>query len=236
MKKFLMTLSVFLFAVLSIHAQQNILTDSLTVYKNIDGVVITQKEFNDIAQSGKYAITPEIINGKVTQLTFKVEDKTTSARQKKVRESIENYTKEWTAKKAPDFTGKDLNNNEVSNTKFKGKVIVLKFWFTACHPCLEEMPELNKMIDNKYKNNSDVVFLAPCMDENKQVINKTLAQHPFNYSTLYNAHDIADKYGVSAFPTHIVIDKNGIITYANVSAGNGTIQLQNAIDAALAKK
>src|SRR6185437_10738112 len=56
----------------------------------------------------------------------------------------------------PDFSFKDINGNAISLQKLKGKPIVINFWFTACVPCIEEMPALNELKD-KFKN-SDVVF------------------------------------------------------------------------------
>ena len=60
--------------------------------------------------------------------------------------------------KIPDFNVKTINNKVLNTQDFRGKVIVLNFWFTACSPCIAEMPALN-MLEKEY-HDSDVVFIA----------------------------------------------------------------------------
>ncbi len=40
-----------------------------------------------------------------------------------------------------DFTLLDLDNNEVSLSDFKGKIVVINFWSTGCPPCRAEIPD-----------------------------------------------------------------------------------------------
>ena len=41
---------------------------------------------------------------------------------------------------APDFTFKDADDNEVSLSDLKGKVVYMDLWGSWCKPCLKEMP------------------------------------------------------------------------------------------------
>ena len=44
-------------------------------------------------------------------------------------------------KTAPlDYTLKDMNGADVRLASFRGKIILLNFWATWCHPCKEEIP------------------------------------------------------------------------------------------------
>jgi thiol-disulfide isomerase/thioredoxin len=58
----------------------------------------------------------------------------------------------------PPFSYKTIENEQVSQEKLPGKVVVMNFWFQSCTPCLNELPGLNKLAET-YKD-SDVVFLA----------------------------------------------------------------------------
>jgi len=72
-----------------------------------------------------------------------------------------------------------------------------------------EIPELNK-IASKYKK-SGVVFLAITFDDKNKVTN-FLKEHPFYYTPISDSK-LVRKYGISGFPTSILIDKEGKIMF-----------------------
>lgn len=225
-------MSIVLFATISVYAQKPAV-NSKTIYKDTAGIVISKEKFEKLKEElkGKFLANALVVN-KHNVIT-EMELKSNKAFMKEMMEKTGKYRKEWEGKNAPDFVAKDLDENKVSLKKLKGKVVVLKFWFTSCMPCLEEMPGLNKMIENKYKDNKDVVFLAPCLDPKTEVIKETLVKHPFRYTSLYNARDITKSYDIPGFPTHFVIDKNGIVTYVQTASNGSTKGLELAIDKAL---
>lgn len=236
MKHFIFLAVSILFFSLDSDAQVRLNTDASTIFKDTLGNVITQEKFLEILQSGAGRIEPnpaQVENGMVKVMALKVVTKKDHAKMIEMMKEMTKNLEEMKGKKALEFDGKDLDEKNVKLSALKGKVVVLKFWFTQCKPCLMEMPELNKMIEEKYKNNKHVVFISICLD-NKEAIKKTLEKHPFRYRTLYNMQEIANKYNVTAYPTHIVIDKSGIVIQAS-SIGDRSL-LESAIDAALEVK
>ena len=123
-------------------------------------------------------------------------------------EMIENIKKGFLGHPLADFSFKDVNKNHLSKKELEGKVIVVNFWFTACKPCIEEIPLLNEVVTS-YKDKG-VVFIAPGLDE-ASLVNKFLVKHPFNYQVVANQTAYADKMKVEVFPTHLITDKKGII-------------------------
>lgn len=130
---------------------------------------------------------------------------------------------------APDFEANLLNGKKISSKEYKGKVIVLNFWFTGCGPCKQEIPELNELV-KKYKN-KNVVFLACALDDDTQLLKKYLKQNPFNYEIIPDARKIVEKYKVSIYPTHIIVNKDGEIVTRIIGGGEGIkSSLTNIID------
>lgn len=79
---------------------------------------------------------------------------------------------------AQPFTATDLEGTTFTLDELKGKVVVINFWFVACKPCVEEIPELNELVE-KYEE-KDVVFLGFALDNEKR-LNSFLEKTPFKY-------------------------------------------------------
>lgn len=110
-----------------------------------------------------------------------------------------------------------------------GKVTVINFWFIACKPCVDEMPQLNQLV--KEFAGKEVVFIAPAPDSSEDLQN-FLKNHTFNYQILPNARPWAQTLSINAYPTHLVVDQNGIIREVLVGATN---QVGNKISKAVDK-
>ncbi len=131
---------------------------------------------------------------------------------------------------AKDFTLTDVNGKTYTLANLKGKTVVLNFWFTTCAGCIEEMPELNKI--RKSYAGKNVVFLALALDDAQSIRNFT-KKHSFEYSLLSDAANVAADYKVSMYPTSMVINRQGLISFVQVSGKEITETLPKAIDATL---
>lgn len=138
---------------------------------------------------------------------------------------------EEVGKEAATFSATDLEGNSYSLEELKGKVVVMNFWFIACKPCVMEMPELNELVE-KYKG-KEVVFLAFAMDKAAS-IKKFLEKQDFHYQIIPESRGIISDYKVSAFPTHIVLDKEGKVAFQTAGLGPMTVsQLEESISGQL---
>jgi peroxiredoxin len=118
-------------------------------------------------------------------------------------------------KPAANFDLTDMQGKKWSLTALRGKVVVLNFWYVSCPPCLEEMPQLNEL--TKMYTPDKVVFLALTFND-VQKVQTFLQSHQFNYTILPDSKPIDQQYKVSGWPTSLVINKKGIITFAtNIS-------------------
>ena len=112
----------------------------------------------------------------------------------------------------PDFTLTDLSGTTHTSESIKGKVVAINLWFTACAPCIHEMPELNKIV-GEYKENEDVLFLAFALDP-KSRVDKFLKKYKFDYNIIPDSQEyITKKLNPPGYPTHIVLDKNSNVVF-----------------------
>jgi len=115
-----------------------------------------------------------------------------------------------------NFSGTDLKGNAVSLSDLKGKIVVLNLWGTGCVPCIAEMPELNKLV-NEFKNQPDVVFIAITGDDRERLV-KFFKTRKFSYRVINNVGNAAAIFNTNSLPVHMVIGKNGEILNRSIGA------------------
>jgi len=173
------------------------------------------EEAEEKFKSGIYKVEAFVNDNDVFKLAY-----LTKIKEEKMQEMMQNLQNQSTSfdaalkgKPLPDFVFKDILGNTYTPEDIKGKVVVINFWFINCAPCVEEMPELYKLV-KEYENNKDVLFLALTLDEKGSMLNKFLETNVFNYNIIPDSQDyIMNKLQVNSFPTHIVLDKNSNVVF-----------------------
>lgn len=111
---------------------------------------------------------------------------------------------------APDFTLTDQFGNEHTLSDYKGKVVFLNFWAVWCNPCRREMPDIQKLYLDHGENSGDVVVLAVTMPDANTDPADFMNDKGYTYpSVIDESGDVMAQYGVSAFPTTFMIDRDG---------------------------
>jgi peroxiredoxin len=111
-------------------------------------------------------------------------------------------------KPLPYFRLKDLDGNVMTSKDLKGKPVVINLWFTACRPCISEMPELNRI--KSLPEYADVAFLAITFETRGKVRN-FLKRKQFDFHQLVDGREYCNLL-TDAYPRTIFVDKNGIVT------------------------
>ena len=126
--------------------------------------------------------------------------------------------------KAPNFTVKDIFSKKFKSKDLLGKVVVLNFWFINCSPCVKEIPELNRLKkDFKDKN---VEFIALGLDEAYKIA-AFKKKTPFKYNIVSDARWLTNKFDVKSYPTNIIIDKEGNISFYKYGFKNDIYDVMN---------
>jgi peroxiredoxin len=131
--------------------------------------------------------------------------------------SFQSFSQLKIGDKAPDFKLWLTDGSIITQNETKGKIVVFKFWFTTCVPCITGIPQLNDLVE-KYKNNDEIVFIAPAIDRS-DIVRRFLTRYPFNFKVAYSANDVSQIYNTKGvFPSYFIIDKNGNIAYIDSQA------------------
>jgi thiol-disulfide isomerase/thioredoxin len=121
----------------------------------------------------------------------------------------------------------------LSLDKLRGKVALVNFWGTWCGPCNEEFPHMVQLWEEFRGNPEFALVSVSCtqadkepMDALRQETAKFLAQQGTSMPTYADSQGVSRRIldsviGGLAFPTTILLDRNGIIRAVWVGYGSG---------------
>ena len=112
-------------------------------------------------------------------------------------------------KKLPSFKLVRVDGKEFDFEGLVGQPTIVNFWFTACAPCLEEIPMLNRI----QKSYSQTVNFIAITYQDSTEISSFLEKKPFHFTQLVDAQDYWDQLGIKTAPHTLVTDRNGIVRY-----------------------
>lgn len=178
----------------------------------IDSAKIDKATFLDkLMTENVVAFKTKILHGQPVYQLFKLNssnESIISVNRQMAAAAIKHFQMEGTD--IPEFSFTDLKGNKYTRPSTKGKIMVLKCWFIHCGACVKEFPELNKLVDDT-RGSNDVLFISLALDSGKD-LQKFFETKEFKYETVPEMTDyINDKLNITAFPTHILVNRDGKI-------------------------
>lgn len=107
----------------------------------------------------------------------------------------------------PAFRFQNMNGQIVDSKSFKGKPMLLNLWFTTCVPCIDEMPELNRLKE-KYKG-TDIVFLSMTFESKEKVLN-FLKKERFDFEIIPEVMEYCNQL-TETYPLNVFVNRQGMI-------------------------
>ncbi len=109
---------------------------------------------------------------------------------------------------APAFSLPDLEGNQIATEKLTGKYVLLDFSVINCGWCKKALDQFNQE-DFKLSENIVGLYLNP--DDDPEQIKNYQEKIPIPFSVIDNAVSISRAFGISAFPSFVLIDPEGDI-------------------------
>lgn len=117
---------------------------------------------------------------------------------------------------APEFSLKNLNEEDFNLVDHRGKIVMVNFWATWCGPCKWEIPILNELY-NRYKDENVIVVGVAISSGSKEDIASFVKKYDVAYPILYGSDEeisrLVYKYGnFASIPSTFLINPKGEVT------------------------
>jgi thiol-disulfide isomerase/thioredoxin len=139
---------------------------------------------------------------------------------KKIAELINSAQRTEVGQPFIDFTRNTIDGKRFTLSSLKGKYILLDFWGSWCGPCRASFPHLKDLYAKYRDQGFEVVGIAherTSLDKGKKNWKAAVASDGLPWKQVMNddeslaQFDIVKAYGLSGFPTQVLIDKEGKI-------------------------
>jgi thiol-disulfide isomerase/thioredoxin len=125
---------------------------------------------------------------------------------------------------APEFAkGNWINSDPLTVDKLRGRVVLVEFWTFGCYNCRNTLPAVKEW-DARYRDRGLTIVgvHTPETDSEYSIDNvrKEVPALEIKYPVVTdNDYKTWKAYGVEAWPTIVVLDKQGRIRWAHVGEG-----------------
>jgi thiol-disulfide isomerase/thioredoxin len=140
---------------------------------------------------------------------------------------------------APDFAkGNWINSDPLTLDKLRGRVVLVEFWTFGCYNCRNTLPAVKEW-DAKYRERGLTVIgvHTPETDSeyNFDTVRKEVSSLGIKYAIVTdNDYQTWKAYGLEAWPTIFVVDKQGRVRWLHVGEGRYD-ETENVIKTLLAE-
>ena len=112
---------------------------------------------------------------------------------------------------APDFALAAPDGEVMRLSDFRGQTVVLNFWATWCGPCRAEMPELQRVYEERSAA-GDLVVLAVNVQESAGAVEAFFEEFELTFPTVLDAQgEVTEEYGLLGLPGTFFIDADGVL-------------------------
>lgn len=122
--------------------------------------------------------------------------------------------------RAPDIRSTTIDGKAINLSQFQGKLVLLDFWGSWCHPCRKANPELAKLY-NEYHDtlHSNFEIVSVAIDDDTTVLRQAIKADgliwPYQIMEPKSGGPATRDYKISTIPTSYLINNEQMIIQVN---------------------
>lgn len=118
----------------------------------------------------------------------------------------------------PSFSATDLDGHPISTAALRGRVFVVDVWATWCHPCIDELPRLEREVWQPHRQDVTVVAVAERQDAG--IVAKFNQQAKLTFPLVADPDSkITRLFPGNSIPRTYVVDRSGRIVHQSIGYG-----------------
>ncbi len=126
-------------------------------------------------------------------------------------------------------SGTTVEGKQFDWSAYRGKVVLIDFWFMGCKPCVAEMPLLQELYQRYRGQKFEILGIT--VDHDAQELKSFLQQRKVPWVNLRQdgerRQSTVERYGIASFPTYVAVNKEGKVVSVTTKA--------NELDGVVAK-
>ncbi len=136
---------------------------------------------------------------------------------------------------APDFTLQTLDGKSVSLSELRGKVVLVNFWATTCHPCEAEMPTMERVYEQE--KGKGFVVLAVTAEPSAEAVRAFVQKYGITFTVLLDRNaKVSREYRVYGTPTSFFVDRRGVIRWVVFGGPMSEALIRSKVETLLKEK
>ncbi len=133
-------------------------------------------------------------------------------------------------KKVAGFSLVNLNGDTISLANFKGKTVLLDFWFYNCAFCRQMVPALKNIYRDYHQKGFEIISISVDGRSLEKEWRNAVKEDQSSWAQLWDPKkSLVPLYGIDGYPTMFLVDGNGQLLQKIVGSHNET-QFRQLLD------
>ena len=113
---------------------------------------------------------------------------------------------------APEFAVVDIHGDTLRLADFRGRHVLLDFWFTNCGPCIKDTPKLVEIYRTKQTHGLEIIGISD--DDSREAVLRYVEEHGIEWPQVIeveNETKPTEIYHISGWPSYVWIGPDGVV-------------------------
>ena len=113
---------------------------------------------------------------------------------------------------APEFAVVDVHGDTLRLSDFRGRHVLLDFWFTTCAPCIKDTPKLVDIYRAKQAQGLEIIGIS--IDRSRDAVLRYVEKHGIEWPQVIeveNETKPTEIYHISSFPSYVWVGPDGVV-------------------------